>query len=62
MEDIVVRAMRAEDLHIHMMDDFDRHQEITRIMRKNGRVKKLRKPRVEDWSAEGKAAFVKNFI
>ncbi|MDR2686236.1 MAG: GNAT family N-acetyltransferase [Oscillospiraceae bacterium] len=62
MKDIVVRAMRPEDLHVHMMDGFDRYQEITRIMRKNGRVKKLRKPRVEDWNGGDNKAFVSNFI
>jgi len=62
MNDITCRAMAAEDLHIHMMDSFDRHQEITHILRKNGRVKKLRKPRVEDWPAGGKTNFVKNWF
>ena len=62
MEQITCRAMCVEDLHTHMMDDFDRHQEITHIQRKNGRVKKLRKPRMEDWPAEGKTGFVRNFI
>jgi ribosomal protein S18 acetylase RimI-like enzyme len=62
MNDIVVRAMRPEDLHIHMMDGFDRYQEITRIVRKHGRVKKLRKPRVENWPAEGKTQFIKGWF
>jgi len=62
MQEITCRAMTVDDLHVHMMDDFDRHQEITHVMRKNGRVKKLRKPRVEDWPAEGKTGFVRNFI
>jgi len=61
MEEIVVRAMQVEDLHIHMMDEFDRHQEITYEMRKNGRVKKLRGPRVEDWDARNQG-FVRTFI
>ena len=59
---IVCRAMTVEDLHTRMMDDYDEYQEITHIMRKNGRVKKLRKPRVEDWPAEGKTIFVKNWF
>jgi len=59
---ITCRAMTVQDLHIHMMDDFDRHQEITRIVRKNGRVKKLRRPRVEDWTAEGKTNFIRNWF
>ncbi|MCL1951591.1 MAG: GNAT family N-acetyltransferase [Oscillospiraceae bacterium] len=62
MEEIIVRAMRPEDLHVHMMDDFERHQEITHILRKNGRVKKLRKPRVEDWPAEGKTKFIQGWF
>ena len=62
MEGIVVRAMIVEDLHVHMMDGFDRHQEITHIIRKNGRVKKLRKPRVEDWADEFRKGFIRDFI
>jgi len=62
MGKIVVRAMTAEDLHVHMMDEFDRHQEITRIVRKNGRVQKLRKPRVEDWAAGFTKGSISNFI
>ena len=62
MNEIVCRAMQVEDLHIHMMDNFDRRQEITRVVRKNGRVKKLRKPRVEDWTAEDKKRFIQGFF
>ena len=62
MEEITCRAMQVEDLHVRMMDDFNRHQVITHILRKNRRVKKLRKPRVEDWPAEGKTIFVKNWF
>jgi hypothetical protein len=36
MENIVCRAMCVEDLHVHMMDEFDRRQEITHVMRKTG--------------------------
>ena len=62
MQDITCRAMTVEDLHVHMMDGFDRHQEITHIIRKNGHVKKLRKPQVEDWTDEHKTVFVKNWF
>jgi len=62
MEPITCRAMAVDDLHIHMMDEFDRRQEITHILRKNGRVKKLRKPRVEDWNAEDKKRFIQGFF
>ena len=62
MEPITCRAMTVDDLHIHMMDEFDRHQEITHIVRKSGRVKKLREPRVEDWTEGNKKASVSNFI
>jgi len=62
MEPIVVRAICADDLHVHMMDAFDRHQEVTHILRKKGRVKKLRRPRVEDWTSGNKKASVSNFI
>ena len=60
MQEITCRAMAVDDLHIHMMDSFDRHQEITHILRKNGRVRKLRKPRVEDWPV--KTGFIQTFI
>jgi len=51
---IECRAMRREDLHTHMMDGFEWYREITREARKNGRVVKLRRPKVEltgadDW-------------
>ena len=62
LSEIICRAMTAEDLHVHMMDEFDRHQVVTHVVRKNGRVKKLRKPRVEDFSAEGKTNFIKNWF
>jgi len=62
MQDIVVRAMTVEDLHVHMMDAFDRHQEIARVMRKNGRMKKLRKPRVENMSGGEKEGFIKHLF
>jgi len=55
--------MTVEDLHTGMMDSFDRSQEITRVVRKNGRVKKLRKPRFEvNWSTEGKAKFIQDWF
>ena len=59
MEDIECRAMRTADLHIHMLDSFDRRQEITRELGKHGRVKRLGRPRVEDWSGEDKANFIR---
>ena len=59
--EITCRAMTVKDLHVHMMDSFNRHQEITHILRKNGRVKKLRKPRVENWPGD-KKGFISNFI
>jgi len=62
MEQITCRAMLTQDIHTHMMDDFNRHQVITHVMRKNGRVKKLRKPRVEDWPFEDKTRFIKGFF
>jgi GNAT superfamily N-acetyltransferase len=51
--------MRAEDLHVRMMDDYDDHQEITREYRKRKlgwgyRVKKLRKPKIKQTSDGGK--------
>ena len=62
MEPIVVRAMKVDDLHTHMMDEFNRYQEITHILRKNGRTKKLRRPRVEDWTAGFTKGSISNFI
>jgi len=60
--EITVRAMAVEDLHIHMMDDFNRFQEITQIVRKNGRVKRLRRPRVENMSGGEKEGFIKHLF
>ncbi|MCL2300319.1 MAG: GNAT family N-acetyltransferase [Firmicutes bacterium] len=60
--DITCRAMIAADLHVNMMDGFERYQEITRIVRKNGRVKKLRKPRVEDMTGGEKEGFIKHLF
>ena len=59
MEEITCRAMTVQDLHIHMMDDYDEYQEITQEYRKRKlwrgyRVKKLRKPRVTQISDGGK--------
>jgi len=62
MEDIVCRAMTVQDLNVHMMDEFDRHQEVTLVMRKNGRVKKLRRSKVEGWPAGTKESFVRNLF
>ena len=58
-EHIKCRAMTVQDLHIHMMDDYDEYQEITQEYRKRKlwrgyRVKKLRKPRVTQTSDGGK--------
>lgn len=59
MEGIVVRAMRVEDLHVHMMNEYDEYQEIMREYRKRRlwrgyRVKKLRKPKTVRTSDGGK--------
>ena len=67
METIACRAMTTEDLHVHMLDCFDRTQEITHVYRKRlllpgYRIVKLRKPKMEDWPAEGKEKFVRNWF
>ena len=65
---IVCRAMCVEDLHPHMMDAFERYQEITREYRKRRlgrgwRIVKLRKPRTEEnWPAKGKTRLIRNFF
>jgi GNAT superfamily N-acetyltransferase len=53
------RAVRREDLHTGMMDGFDWYQEITHEARENGRVKKLRRPRVNQNSADDNVNFIK---
>ena len=67
METIVCRAMTTEDLHVHMMDSFDRTQEITHVYRRRRplpgyRIAALRKPKIEDWPAEGKEIFIRNWF
>ncbi|MCL2446607.1 MAG: GNAT family N-acetyltransferase [Oscillospiraceae bacterium] len=67
MENIVCRAMTVEDLHTSMLDSFVRRQEITRVYctskwQKGLREKTLRKPKIEDWPAEGKEKFVRNWF
>ena len=59
LEEIICRAMCAEDLHVHMMDEYDEYREITREVRKRRlcrgyRVKKLRKPKTMQTSDGGK--------
>jgi GNAT superfamily N-acetyltransferase len=56
---IECRAMRREDLHVHMMDRFEFYREITRQARKSGRVVKLRRPKVELTGADDGADFIK---
>ena len=62
MEEIICRAMTVADLHVHMMDGFNRHQVVTRILCENGRVKKLRRPRVEEWTAGDNTYIIKNLF
>jgi len=57
--DIVCRAMAVDDLHTHMMDDYDEYQEITHEVRRRKlwrgyRAKKLRKPKTRRTSDGGK--------
>jgi len=66
-QEIICRAMTVDDLHTHMLDAFVRHQEITREYRKRRlgrgyRVAKLRRPRIEDATAEGNAHIIKDLF
>lgn len=67
MEQLICRAMTVEDLHTGMMDSFDRRQEITQVfckrkLRQGLRIKRLRKPKFEDWPVEGKTKFIQGWF
>ncbi|MDR3313537.1 MAG: GNAT family N-acetyltransferase [Oscillospiraceae bacterium] len=58
---IICRALEPADLDPHMMDAFDRTEEITHILHK-GKPKRLRKPRLEQWDDDGKTKFIKHWF
>jgi len=66
-ESLACRAMTVEDLHTGMMDSFSRYQEIKQVYRKRRilpghRIVKLRRSKIDNWSAEEKTVFIRNWF